>query len=252
MHKLSNKYIYFEEINPGLIQGIGSGLRILDVGCGYGALGEALKAKGNIVFGVDISKKAIAEAKERLDFATVGDTTDYDSLPSEIKKEPFDLIILADVIEHVYDPKTLLENLQPLLTDDGDLLISIPNIANWQSRLKLLFGQWNYTVSGIMDRSHIRFFTLSTTKKLLKAAGFEPMKINCTPYFTRAFAIILRNILFPKSRDVTPTDPTALLKSGMYKIYLRFVYPIESFVAHIWKRLFAYQFIVRAKKIGKK
>jgi len=252
MDKLHQGYQYFEEVNPGLIRKVGSNLKILDVGCGYGCLGEAMIQKGNVVFGVDISSVAIEKAKTHLHFATVADLTKPETIPAEIKQEKFDLIVLADILEHVYDPMSILLNIKPFLKEDGKLLLSVPNIANWLTRLQLLLGRWEYTVSGVLDRTHIRFFTLKTIKRLLKAAGYKVINVSATPYFSRALAVPIRNWLFPDSKDRTPSDSTALMKSPYYKFYLKYVYPIESLIVQCWKRMFAFQFIIAAKSLMKK
>ena len=131
MDKLGHKFPYFEEVNLGILRRIGSGLKILDVGCGYGCLGEVIEQKNNVVFGVDISPIAIDRAKNRLYFACLADVTKPETLPTEIKEEKFDIVVLADIIEHIYAPRELLENVKTFLKDDGMLLISVPNAANW-------------------------------------------------------------------------------------------------------------------------
>lgn len=248
MHKLMvQTYQYFEEVNQGLIKKIGSNLRILDVGCGYGILGEAMAKGNNVVFGVDISESAIEKAKTRLHFAAVCDITKKETYPLEIKERKFDLIVLADILEHVYDPRSILYSVKDFLKTDGKLILSVPNVANWSNRLQLLFGFWNYTVSGVLDRTHIRFFTRKSIKLLLKSAGYEILEISATPYLTRAFAVPFRNLIFPDSRDKSPSKPEALMESGYYKFYLKYIYPIESFITRCYKNLLAFQFIIIAK-----
>lgn len=249
MEKLQDNYPYFEEINPGVIRCIGSGLKILDIGCGYGCLGEAMVKKNNIVYGIDISSTAIERAKKRLHFACVADINKLDTLPGEIKRKSFDVVILADVLEHVYDPMGLLKKTKSFLKDDGRIILSIPNVASWAIRLQLLFGYWNYTTSGVLDRTHIRFFTLTSALRLLRAANFEIIRISATPYFLRAFAESLRNVFFKDYNNRVLSDPTALMKSSYYKFYLKYLYPVETFIASFWKRLFAFQFIIEANII---
>jgi 2-polyprenyl-3-methyl-5-hydroxy-6-metoxy-1,4-benzoquinol methylase len=94
MDRLQQNYQYFEEINPGIINKIGRGLKILDIGCGYGHLGEVIKKKDNEVYGIDTSPIAIETAKKRLDFAFIADIAKPETLPIEIKRERFDVILM--------------------------------------------------------------------------------------------------------------------------------------------------------------
>ena len=251
MDRLNEEHQYFEEVNPGLIRRVGTGLKILDVGCSYGALGEAMTKKGNVVFGLDISRAAIEKARTRVHFAAVADITRTGSLPPEIAKERFDLVVMGDIVEHVYDPLNVLVSARKLMKDDGRLLLSVPNVANWLNRLQLLLGRWEYAVSGVMDRTHLRFFTLRSVRRLVRAAGYEVVGVSATPYFSRAIAVPIRNLLFPGSRDKAPEDPGELMESPLYMRYMRYVYPVESAIAQCWKQLFAFQFIITAKFPGK-
>lgn len=252
MDKLQQNYQYFEEINLGIIRKVGRGLKILDIGCGYGHLGEAIKKNKNEVYGIDISPVALEVAKKRLDFAFLADITKPETLPVELKGKVFDIVLLADILEHLYDPKVILVISKTFLKEDGRLILSMPNVANWATRLKLLFGCWNYTPSGVLDRTHIRFFTLSSLRRLLKAVDYEIISVSVTPYFLRAFAEPIRNMLFPDSKNKTPSDPTTLMKSPFYKFYIKILYPVECFISSMWKRLFAFQFIIVAKPVSKK
>jgi len=174
----------YEYINPDILSILkytftSSNKKILDVGCGTGALGEALKKKGNIVYGIDISKKSIEIAKKRLDKVVQIDLETENKLP--FKEASFDLIIFGDVLEHFRDPLSVLKNIRKYLKKDGIIIISLPNIANWEIRLKLLFGKFNYQKEGILDDTHVRFFTLKTAKELIKKAGLKIFKTKARP-----------------------------------------------------------------------
>lgn len=247
MDKLDGQYRYFEEVHLGLLKQVGTGLKILDVGCGYGQNGEAMMKKGNTVFGIDILPVAIEKAGTRLSFAAVADFGRPQDIPEEIRREKFDMVVFSDILEHVYDPMLLIRNAVPLMKDDAVLLISVPNIANWLTRLKLLFGVWDYDVSGMMDRTHIRFFTLKSIKRLVNAAGFDVTNVFVTPYFLRAAGGRVRNRMFPESREGKPSAPDALMKSPSYRFYIKYVYPLETAVANVWKSLFAYQMVITAR-----
>jgi len=86
--------------------------------------------------------------------------------------DPFDIIVAGDVLEHLPDPGAVLDLLRPLLKPDGRLLVSLPNVANVTVRLSLLFGRFDYTPRGILDDTHVRFFTRRTGRRLLEEHGF--------------------------------------------------------------------------------
>ena len=110
---------------------------ILDVGCGPGTLGKYFKKSGHNVWGVDISPKAIEKASRNLDKAMVLDIEKKDPM---IGKNKFDVIIFSDILEHTYRPAVILNKYQNYLKTSGVIAISIPNIANYTVRLKLLIG----------------------------------------------------------------------------------------------------------------
>jgi len=249
MDKLNSQYRYFEEVHYGIMKQVGTGLKILDVGCGYGQNGEEMIKRGNTVFGVDILPVAIEKAKTRLTYAAVADFSRQENIPEEIKREKFDMVVFSDILEHVYDPMCLIRNAIPMMKENAILLVSVPNIANWLNRLQLFSGHWEYAVSGVMDRTHIRFFTLKSIKRFIKAAGFDVINVYATPYFLRGFGVQVRNWLFPDSRDCQPSAPEALANSPHYKFYLKYIYKPEAVMANLWKSIFAYQLVITARLV---
>ncbi|MBD7979280.1 class I SAM-dependent methyltransferase [Oerskovia merdavium] len=144
--------------------------RVLDVGCAAGYLGDALKDKECIVRGVELDPVAAEEARAHLASVVVADaeTLDY---AAEFGAEAFDVVVLADVLEHVRNPARILAGALSVLTEDGTLVISIPNVAHGSLRLGLLQGRWNYTPLGLLDETHVRFVTWDTLQDLLTDAG---------------------------------------------------------------------------------
>lgn len=153
-------------------------LTILDVGCGPGTLGAHYKKLGHKVIGVDIAPNAIRKAKKQLDDAIVADVEK--EIPAELRAVKFDLIVFADILEHTFSPTTILLNLKRCLKPDGAIAISLPNIANYTVRLNLLRGRFDYRSSGIMDDTHVRFFTEKTFRKMLREAGFEVIQFSAS------------------------------------------------------------------------
>lgn len=145
---------------------------ILDVGCGVGYLGEYYKNNDNYVVGLDVSNVAIAEAKKRLSDVYYVDLESND-WPVELLPKKFDLIILAELIEHLLMPEDLLVRIKKLLKPDGEIVITTPNFLVWSNRIKMLFGKFAYQSGGFWCRDHIHFFTLPELRKMLLAGGWE-------------------------------------------------------------------------------
>jgi len=147
---------------------------ILDIGCGRGILGEVIKKeKRATVYGVDISSAAIKEAKNRIDKAfRVDIERNLKDWPSEIKNKKYDVIVISEVLEHLFYPEKLLENIKEISHHETEIVITVPNVLFWKNRLKMFFGKFEYTDEGIMDRSHIHFFSWKSLKKLLKQSGY--------------------------------------------------------------------------------
>lgn len=152
---------------------IGSGKKVLEIGCATGYVGKYLKEKRQCrVSGVELNPDAAAMARQHYEKVVIGDAAAlqiYDQF-----SEKFDVILCSNVLEHLTDPAATLARLKKLLAPDGYFVIALPNIAHWSIRLKLLFGNFNYTEGGgILDNTHLKFFTLKTAEQLLKNAGLK-------------------------------------------------------------------------------
>jgi len=146
---------------------------VLEVGCGAGHLTEHLHLRGNVVTAVDINPLAAARAAR---FAAVAFDLDLDRhlLSERLRGQQFDCILLADVLEHVRSSQRVLTDALALLAPDGVVVVSVPNIAHIDSRLMLLQGQWNYRPTGLLDDSHLRFFTRDSLLEMLRDSGLQP------------------------------------------------------------------------------
>jgi O-antigen biosynthesis protein len=144
--------------------------RVLDVGCASGYLARRLQEGGATVVGLDVDPRAAELAAPFCEAVHVGDVETM-----ELPYEPasFDAILCGDVVEHLRDPQAFLTRVRPLLRDDGRLVLSTPNIANWAMRIGLLFGRFRYTEWGLLDRGHTHLFTRKTLAECLAAAGFR-------------------------------------------------------------------------------
>jgi 2-polyprenyl-3-methyl-5-hydroxy-6-metoxy-1,4-benzoquinol methylase len=194
---------------------VGNGKRVLDVGCSSGELAGLLKANDCSIVGIEYDPEAAEKAKERCDQVIVADLEAIENFP--FKEKEFDHILFMDVLEHLRDPSSILKRLRPFLKTDGTVIISIPNIANQSIRFSLLFGRWNYAEYGILDRTHLRFFTRKTAITLVTEAGFAIKRV-----------------------DVTPGVP--LLSRIYRKPYITFNYVLSK----AFQTMFATQFIISA------
>ena len=144
---------------------------ILDLGCGIGDLAKLLTEKGYIVTGADISQKSIENAKKHAKETFVVDFEN--SWPNELLQKKFDVIIASEIIEHMFNPDFMLQNISIMLHENSVVIITTPNIVFWKSRFNIFFGNFEYTDKGIMDKGHVHFFTLKTLKKLCKKYNFK-------------------------------------------------------------------------------
>jgi 2-polyprenyl-3-methyl-5-hydroxy-6-metoxy-1,4-benzoquinol methylase len=155
-----------------------TGNRILDVGCNEGYIGR--EVRGKEFFGIELSPENVEKAQSNGYQVISADlnTTNLSSLPLE--KKSFDHILFLDILEHLIDPLQQLKQSAALLKDNGKILISLPNIANWRYRLMLLFGQFNYRDIGVLDRTHLHLYTKKSAKQLVTQAGLTLESIHFT------------------------------------------------------------------------
>ena len=158
---------------------VGSGRRVLDVGCSTGYLAQVLVQAGNRVSGVELDPEAAEKARPLLDQLVVGDLDEMD-LSESFPPKSFDVVVFADVLEHLKDPVRTLSQAAPLLDEEGFAVLSIPNVAHAAVRLSLLQGRFDYSPVGLLDDTHLRFFTRSALHDLLDQAGFVATDVRRT------------------------------------------------------------------------
>jgi 2-polyprenyl-3-methyl-5-hydroxy-6-metoxy-1,4-benzoquinol methylase len=142
--------------------------RVLDLGCSGGRLAEQLRKLGHHVTGVD--GVALAGVADRVDEFVAADLED--GVPAAAGTG-FDVVVAADVIEHVSRPAALLRQMAAVLAPDGQLLVSTPNFAHWYPRLRVVTGLFGYDRRGILDETHLRFFTRRSLLRMVRSAGLE-------------------------------------------------------------------------------
>jgi glycosyltransferase involved in cell wall biosynthesis len=196
---------------------------ILDIGFGNslfpGYIDKENKKVGAYLF------TGIKKLEENLDECYQSNLNE--GLPAEVNtKEKFDYILMLDVLEHLYNYENIIEQAKKLLKPDGKLIISVPNVANIFVRLNLLFGRFPYSGKGILDGTHLRFFTYGSIKKIIKENGLEisEKKVTPIPVIEILPGFLKRNL-------------------GMILNFLLF------FIAVPFKRFFGYEFIFTTKNI---
>ena len=152
------------------LAGRDGGRQILDVGCARGYIGRRLNADGNQVTGIELSEPAAVQARQVLDQVYVFDIER--PWPAELVNPHFDLAILTEVLEHVFNPVEILDAVGKTLRAGGEIIVTTPNFLKWINRIRFLFGFFQYTEQGSLDFGHIRFFTYRYLKEVLAESGF--------------------------------------------------------------------------------
>jgi 2-polyprenyl-3-methyl-5-hydroxy-6-metoxy-1,4-benzoquinol methylase len=160
--------VYANAGNPALLALLDAGARrVLDVGCGAGDNAARLRARGCEVHGITQSRAEAALAAPHLTRSWVFDIEG--AWPAELELERFDTLLFSHVLEHLRDPSQVLARFCRLLRPGGSVLIAVPNVLGWRQRLSFLAGRFEYTQSGVLDSTHLRFFTFLTADTLLLA-----------------------------------------------------------------------------------
>ena len=196
------------------------GGKLLDLGAAGGELGEAVRGHFQRTFGFEYQVDCIADLRERFDQVVVTDLEKLKRLPGSV-----DAIVCADVIEHLRDAPALLRLIREGLAPGGYLFVSVPNIANITVRIGLLFGIFEYRERGILDNTHLRFYTMRTIRRDLENAGFR--------------VIAVRGSSIPIRLIVGRFTPDFILRAGER---------ILSILTRLWLSLFAYQIVVVASR----
>lgn len=201
--------------------GDGRGRRVLDVGCARGHLGSLLLGKGWAVTGIEPDPDDAAVARNAgLEVVVAPAEQALSGLANR-----HDVIVFADVLEHMVDPAAVLSAAVPLLERGGRIIISMPNVAHLTTRLQLLFGSFTYTDRGILDRTHLRFYTRRTVRSLVEGCGLTVVRMTATP---------------APIEEVLPV----LLRSRI----LRPILALGALAARIRPSLLGYQFIIVAER----
>lgn len=161
-----------------IIELTGEGKKVLEIGCACGYITRHLNENRCKVTGIELDEAAAGLAKSFCERIIVADI-EGDGVLEQIK-ERFDVIILGDVLEHLKEPFEILNACKNKLEKAGYVILSVPNIAYWKQRIRFLLGSFNYTNEGILDKNHLRFFTLKTAKEMIDNCDFSVESMGTT------------------------------------------------------------------------
>jgi SAM-dependent methyltransferase len=151
----------FANVEPG---------RILDCGCGAGDNARVLRAQGWITTGITISEKEQEQAAAYCDRVYLADLNF--GIPDSLESE-FDIVLMSHVLEHLICPGALLQSIFRVLKPTGRIAVALPNVMVYSQRVQFLKGRFDYTPTGLMDETHVHFYTFSTGANLLERNGYE-------------------------------------------------------------------------------
>ena len=153
---------------------VGHNKRVLELGCAGGHVTRALNKQGCRVTGIEIDPESAIRAKVGAEEVITADLCDL-SWADKLEPEQFDVVLAGDVLEHLSVPHHVLRACRALLKPSGTLVVSLPNIAHVDARLALLQGRFDYRPWGLLDDTHLRFYTKESAGQLLGEAGFVPV-----------------------------------------------------------------------------
>ena len=191
---------------------------LLDLGAAGGELGSSIREHFDRTIGFEYNVDCVGDLQGRFDSIVIADLERVRQLPRNV-----DAIVLADVLEHLRSPTHALALVRESLSESGHAFISVPNIANITVRLGLLFGIFEYRDRGILDHTHLRFYTVRTIRREVERAGFRIEEV-------RGSSVPIRLII----GKFTP------------EFLLRMSERLLTWLTHLWRGLFAYQVILVA------
>ncbi len=168
---------------------------IMEVGCGRGEITRHLSSLGKRVIGVEIREEKAAEARRFCNELIIGDIENGHTIDSiRSLQRLYDLILYSEVLEHLSRPDLTLLDTRQFLRPGGAILVVLPNVAFYKTRLMLLRGRWDYTDEGILDRTHLKFFTRKTAEVLIREAGFRVL-VNRATHYSHRYAYLYNHLI---------------------------------------------------------
>jgi len=172
---LKGDFFFKKSSHEYIVALVDYGSKVLDVGCDRGQIAKLLIGKNCEVTGIEIDPKKC----NSLNFKVIVGDIEHEDILNKVS-EKYDAIVFGDTLEHLKNPDMVLWKMQNCLNPAGEIVVSLPNVAYWKSRKNLLLGRFNYTEYGILDRTHLRFFTLYSATKIFEKCGFSIKSIHYT------------------------------------------------------------------------
>jgi len=201
--------------------GEGRGRRLLDVGAAQGMLAERFTERGFEVTCIEGDPELAEMSRPKCHRMIVADL----DAPVPQLEGKFDVIIYGDILEHLKNPMEVFRSFNQYLATEGKVIVSAPNFAHIFVRLSLLMGRFEYMERGILDRTHLRFFTLASFRRFLTDAGMQIVEITATP--------VPLYLVWPALSD---------------RLWLRTLHRVSAALADGWKTMFGYQFVAVAQR----
>lgn len=154
---------------------------VLDVGCGRGYLAEA--ASNCEIHGLEPDKERAQDARKSCERVYEQDIDSF--LDDHQQKAVFDAVVCIDLLEHLVSPESTLAKMRTILKPQGILVTAIPNVAHISSRIRVAKGEWRYADEGLLDRTHLRFYTYYTAIELVRSSGYEVLSVGTIETFPR-------------------------------------------------------------------
>lgn len=211
--------------HAAMLRMVGFNKRVLEAGCASGHVSEQLRAQGCSVVGVEIESEIVEPAMQWLERAVIGDIEDS-SLWQELDGEEFDVVLFGDVLEHLKEPLGVLRESARCLAPSGTVIISAPNIAHADVKIALLNGTFPYSENGLLDRTHIHFFTKDSLVDLVREAGMAVVEIS------RVTVPVFQTELGVSRDDVDATTLGAILRDRESETYQFVVKAVRDDAAH--------------------
>ncbi len=194
--------------------------RILDIGCSGGAIGKALRERGfTALEAIEIDEETRERARPVYNRIEASIEPFLASVSSS-KEARFDVLLLLDVIEHMAEPEAFLTTASQVLNPGGIILLSVPNITHWSVRLPMLFGCFNYTERGILDRTHLQFFTTRRVREIPAQVSSLALQVHQGSIAPAEFVL-----------------PQWISNSAWFEVVRR----VRRFAAYAWPSMFAFQ-----------
>lgn len=187
------KKLGLSDTHQHLLNQIPSKSAVLELGPSAGYMTKVLAEKGCTVDAIELNEEDAKKAAAYCRKIVIGSIENSESFAKLTGL--YDIVLAADVLEHLRSPENTLQQIRKLIGPNSLVLVSLPNVAHWRVRLSLLFGRFDYTDVGILDRTHLCFFTLKTAKEMFSSLGFKIEQVVTITFSGRSAAVLLKNLL---------------------------------------------------------